>query len=165
MCSALHMTLWHSTGWSKRLSWARRRINTLLQRCTTKNLVFMHSDKTIYPNHSGTSGLIQRWTSEKQLAWPNNTRYFWSMWRRSYTLKPSPHWRRQNRQSHVRTPKSASFSTLSWVREAPNMEIWRWTCRITSPLGTTDTPRTANRLCTSLTSTSRQLCKGRRSPK
>ena len=37
--SALIMTLWNSTGWTKRLSWARQRINTLSQRCTTKNLV------------------------------------------------------------------------------------------------------------------------------
>ena len=34
-----------------------------------------------------------------------------------------------------------------------------------SPPGTTDNPRTANRLCTSLTSTAIQLCKGRHSPK
>ena len=30
--SVLPMTLWQSTGWSKRLSWARRRINTISQR-------------------------------------------------------------------------------------------------------------------------------------
>ena len=36
---------------------------------------------------------------------------------------------------------------------------------MTSPMGTTDTPRIANRLCTSSTSTARQFCKGQRSPK
>ena len=36
---------------------------------------------------------------------------------------------------------------------------------MTSPPGTTDTPRIANILCTSLTSTARHLCKGQRSPK
>ena len=43
------------------------RTNTLSQQCTTKNFVSTHSGKTICPIHSGTSGSIQRWTSEKQL--------------------------------------------------------------------------------------------------
>ena len=81
------------------------------------------------------------------------------------TIKPSLHWRRQNGLSHVRTPKSATFPTLSWGRVATNMEIWRWTCKMNSPPGTTDTPRTSNRLCTSSTSTARQLWKVWCSPK
>ena len=121
--SALPMTLWHSNGWLKRLSCAIRRTNNLSQQCTTKNLVFTHSDNTRCPTHSGTSGSIKMWTPEKRLAWLDNIRYLLIMWHRSYTLKTSLHWQMQNSYSYARTPKRANFPTISWGREATNMEI------------------------------------------
>ena len=56
LCRLIEYTVLGQTG-----------INTLSQQCTTKKLVFMHSGKTIYPTHSGTSVSIQMWTSQKQL--------------------------------------------------------------------------------------------------
>ena len=44
----------------KRLSWDRQKNNIISQRCTTRILVFTHSDKILYPTRSGTRDSARR---------------------------------------------------------------------------------------------------------